>query len=197
MTWAVVAVALFFAIVAIWKFDSIESRLNQPSTEPPSVSWSGAQQPRTFDEQLKLARMQAAYALEREALARRYNQAGIAIASRLWTRFMGFVTGMVLALVGAAFVLGRLESDKNEFEAGAKGLSFALRSASPGVMLAMLGTVLMALSIAITSTATTSEKAVYFTSPSESLEDDPAPSTPPPIDSAAPSQPQPQRRQPN
>jgi hypothetical protein len=47
-----------------------------------------------------------AHALERELIARRYDQVNLTVTTRLWTRLMGFITGMILALVGAAFVLG-------------------------------------------------------------------------------------------
>jgi len=198
MTFAIVATAIYFSIVVIWKFDAIEARLEKQPAET-ALAWSGTIKPQTYDQQLRLVRIQAAYALEREVLARRYNQAGIAFETRLWTRFMGFVTGMVLALVGAAFVLGKLHTDRNELEAGAKGFSLTLRSASPGVMLAVLGTVLMVISIAIQATAITSEKAVYFTLDSQLFDDSLSSQLPDKatIESAAPSEQEPRRHRPN
>lgn len=47
--------------------------------------------------------------LEADALHRRYHQANATMLARVWTRQLGFLTGMILALVGAAFVLGRLQ----------------------------------------------------------------------------------------
>jgi len=196
MSGLVIATALFFAVAAMWKIGSIETRLNREIEEPPPISWVNTVQAQSFDQRMTLARTQAAYSLEREALARRYNQAGIAFSLRLWTRFMGFVTGMILALVGAAFVLGKLETGTNELSGTATGVSFSVRSASPGVVLAILGTVLMGISIAIPATATTSEKAVYFTNPLVPYEE----SIPirskekPPIESASPDEPEPKPR---
>src|SRR6266496_3969764 len=45
--------------------------------------------------------------LELYSIDRRYHQTNLLLMSRVWTRYMGFVTGMVLALIGAVFVLGK------------------------------------------------------------------------------------------
>ena len=42
-------------------------------------------------------------------MQRRNQQASAAMISKLWTRQMGFMTGMLMALIGSAFILGRLE----------------------------------------------------------------------------------------
>jgi hypothetical protein len=47
--------------------------------------------------------------LEADALQRRYHQANANMLARVWTRQLGFITGMLLALVGAAFILGRTD----------------------------------------------------------------------------------------
>src|SRR5688572_8666357 len=107
MSGIIIATAIFFASAAVWKIGSIENRIDREIKEPQEISFSGTVKAQSFDQQITLARTQAAYSLEREALARRYNQAEIAFSLRLWTRFMGFATGMILALVGAAFVLGK------------------------------------------------------------------------------------------
>jgi hypothetical protein len=191
MSGIIIATAIFFASAAVWKIGSIENRINREIKEPQEISFSGTVKAQSFGQQITLARTQAAYSLEREALARRYNQAEIAFSLRLWTRFMGFVTGMILALVGAAFVLGKLETSINELGGNATGISFSLRSASPGVVLAVLGTVLMGISIVVPATAVTSEKAVYFSNgilPYEESTSDGPPENPP-IESASPSEP--------
>lgn len=85
--------------------------------------------------------------LEADALERRYHQANATMLARVWTRQLGFVTGMLLALVGAAFILGRLSEPPTRLEAGAEGWKGVLETSSPGLALAVLGSALMALTI--------------------------------------------------
>lgn len=113
-------------------------------------------------------------ALEQGVIARRYHFALGMIRVRLWTRMLGFSAGMVLAMVGAAFVLGRLQEPASRLSARGGGLALSLTSASPGLLLAVLGTLLMISSIAVSPNVTTSDGAVYVPHveevPTESLQ---------------------------
>jgi hypothetical protein len=62
---------------------------------------------------------------------------------RIYLIFLGFATGMVLALSGATFILGKLKEDDTVI--GGEGPSFKanLRSGSPGLILAFFGLLLM------------------------------------------------------
>jgi hypothetical protein len=163
MVGSLIVATVLFSAATIWKLGAVEDDIRRPSPAPMAIAWpSLANQTPDFDRQVQLATLQASYALEREVIDRRYGQATLAFETRLWTRFMGFVTGMILAMVGAAFVLGKLDMDPAELAATAHGASFSLRSASPGVVLAVLGTVLMSLSLAIPVTADTRDGAIYF-----------------------------------
>ena len=164
MTASVIVAAVFFAVVTLWEFRSFQARLFE--AEAPFEDVLSSLRPTTYQEQVDVARMRTALALERDIIRRRYGQTNMSIATRLWTRLMGFITGMILALVGAAFILGKLKEDVSEAaaKAGLPGqeLSFSVRSASPGIVLAVMGTVLMALSISIQSNFSTEDQAIYF-----------------------------------
>ncbi len=189
MTAAVIVTASFFAVATIWKFGDLEARTARPPSTP-APTWSTS--PQDFNQQMRVAEMQASYSLEADLIARRYDASNLAFESRLWTRFMGFVTGMILALIGAAFVLGKLEISQGELEAAARGISVAMRTTSPGILLAVLGTVLMGLSIALPGTVAMNDRAVYFMRPGGDVDQEPA------FTSAAPSnQDEPQLRHPN
>jgi len=86
-------------------------------------------------------------ALEAHAMQLRYHQSNLLIMSRSWTRYFGFMTGMVLALIGATFVLGKLQEAASKFEAGTATSRWVLESSSPGLFLTMFGTLLMVVSI--------------------------------------------------
>ena len=164
MTLSVSLAALFFAIVTAWQFTRFQSLLDQA---PPVAAdpYAGLSARATgYDQAFELAQARAAFALEGQLIGRRYQQANLTLTTRMWTRLMGFMTGMLLALVGAAFVLGKLSDEGSEAQATAPGgaMSFSLRSASPGIILAGLGTALMALSISIQATFDARDQAIYF-----------------------------------
>jgi hypothetical protein len=166
MTASVIVAAAFFAIVTLWQYGRFEAILVKPAAALEDVWSRQVIAPTTYEQQFELAKTRAAFALERELIARRYDQANLTLTTRLWTRLMGFITGMILALVGAAFVLGKLSEAVSEAaaKAGLPGQewSFSVRSASPGVILAVLGTLLMALSITIQASYSTEDRAIYF-----------------------------------
>lgn len=81
--------------------------------------------------------------LEAHALERRYHQANVLLMSRTWIRYLGFITGMILALVGAAFILGKLRERESDLSLSNQAASVAFKSTSPGLVLAVLGTILM------------------------------------------------------
>jgi len=117
-------------------------------------------------------RLRMEVVLEANALARRYHQANVLLMSSIWTRYLGFVTGMILALVGAAFILGQLQS-ANELEAKSEPVSLTLRSASPGLTLSVLGAVLMITTIAIRHDISTRDVPIYLATAPPNLSLDP------------------------
>lgn len=82
--------------------------------------------------------------------------------SRVWARYLGFVTGMILALVGAVFVLGKLREEATEVQTGTSGAMLSLRSASPGLIMAILGVALMATTIVTHHSMEWADSSVYL-----------------------------------
>jgi hypothetical protein len=89
----------------------------------------------------------SAVALEQETIRHRYAQVNATILARVWTRLMGFTTGMVLAIVGAAFILGKLREPQTELKHETEALKVSLATSSPGIVLAVLGTFLMSITL--------------------------------------------------
>ena len=94
-------------------------------------------------DKLQIARWKTLAILEGNALQRRYHQANVLLMSRIWTGYLGFVTGMILALVGATFILGKLRESESKVDAASAAWKVSLTTASPGLVLAVLGTILM------------------------------------------------------
>jgi len=99
--------------------------------------------------------------LEKQVLNRRYHQANALLMSRIWREYLGFVTGMILTIVGAVFILGKLRAPATTLEAGWKGASLSLITTSPGILLAVLGTLLMYTTIATHHQITVDDKSTY------------------------------------
>jgi hypothetical protein len=117
----------------------------------------------TNQEILAAARLKAVLSLEATALNSQYHQAGVLLMSRLWTTYLGFVTGMILALVGAAFILGKLEEKTSELKTQVANVAdVSFKSASPGLILAVLGVILMITSIVTHYTIDVTHRAIYL-----------------------------------
>lgn len=153
----VIGAAVSFSAVVLWRFVAIDDQLASPGR---GVAALEAPPAKLADD------AKAALSLERYVIEQRYQQASLIVRARLWTRFVGFITGMLLALVGATFVLGKLSEPATHASGNAEvvghKLGFAISSTSPGIILASLGTVLMALTIAIPGQASTQDAAIYY-----------------------------------
>ncbi|HMF91628.1 MAG TPA: hypothetical protein VKL40_13370 [Candidatus Angelobacter sp.] len=87
--------------------------------------------------------------LEADALDRRYHQASALLMSRIWAKHLAFMTGMIMAFIGAIFILGKLSESPSAISGGGSQWNVSVTSASPGIFLAFFGTTLVALSIVI------------------------------------------------
>lgn len=100
--------------------------------------------------------------LDAGILERRYHQANVLLMSRVWARYLGFVTGMILALVGAVFILGKLREETSEVSAEGTAGSLSLRSSSPGLVMTVLGVALMVTTIVTHHEIQTADSPVYL-----------------------------------
>jgi hypothetical protein len=99
--------------------------------------------------------------LESDALDKRYHQASALLMSRIWTKHLSFLTGMVLALLGATFILGKLSESTSTISGSGAGWKADISSASPGIILAFFGTVLLSISLVVQPQITVDDKPVY------------------------------------
>jgi hypothetical protein len=102
--------------------------------------------------------------LEADALDRRYHQASALLMSRIWAKNLAFMTGMIMAFLGAIFILGKLSESPTAVKGGASGWNVSITSASPGILLAFFGTTLVALSIVIHDNIDVHDGTAYLTS---------------------------------
>ena len=120
------------------------------------------QDPRALNSRIEQARWQTLSILEANVLQRRYHHAGVLLLSRIWTRYLGFVTGTILAMVGAAFILGKLQEASSNLGAEGGLWKVSLTTASPGLVLAALGTILMLATLATSMDLSVNDGPVYL-----------------------------------
>lgn len=159
MSRMIVGLTIFFfaaSMAQLYYLDTRIERVPQPDLARLGIALDTARAAQPTPELRVLASLDAAL------LERRYHQANVFLMGRLWTSYLGFVTGMILALVGAVFILGKLREDPTE--AAAKGAfgEGTLRTSSPGIVLAALGVVLMITTIVTNHPIQTADSPVYI-----------------------------------
>jgi len=161
-----VSLAAFFFIATMFQMTYLQRSIS----DVPSVVIPTAIPPNNSPGQPGINRDISAHyldilaAMEAYLAERRYHQASISMMSGLWIRYLGFVTGMVLAIVGASFILGKLETSASELEGKGAGLEGSLKTASPGIILAALGVVLMLATIVNRDIYETHDGSIYLPS---------------------------------
>lgn len=146
MTKVLVGLTLFFFAASGIQLVHLHWRISQsPDLNLDTVLKDTANGPHRLSNSRDLF-LRGLFYLENNALARRYHHASVLLMSRIWTTYLSFVTGMVLCVVGASFILGKLAVAETTIEGETPGLSVSLKSSSPGIILATLGTVLITVS---------------------------------------------------
>jgi ABC-type Fe3+-siderophore transport system permease subunit len=183
MVGSLVTLGAIFFVASLWQYSRLQRYFDPPKVElREEIKRLEVGMPPTITQEYRDWYVRAV--LEEMAMKRRYQQNSVVVQARLWTRLMGFLTGMVLVFSGCIFILGKLREDVN-VSADVQGAKWTLITSSPGVVLALGGTALMALAIYVPATVESSDSAVYLpayaiTGPGGStLTRPPAPMSPP------------------
>lgn len=101
--------------------------------------------------------------MEEYSINRRYNQGGVLLMSRIYIKYLGFFTGMILAIVGSVFIISKLKEEVSEFEGSIRDQTkFRLVSSSPGIIFGLLGTLLMMTTILTHSEISVKDMPLYL-----------------------------------
>jgi hypothetical protein len=163
MTYMIVGLAIFFFLASLCQLAylhwSILGGSRADACEPLDVLSHDSLL--TPEEVLSASHLQMSTTLECYVLERRYHQANVSLMSSVWVRYLGFVTGMILALVGASFVLGKLRESPSKVGVGTAVARFSFEGTSPGIILAGLGVVLMLTTIIVRHEFAVVDRPVY------------------------------------
>ena len=175
----VVGLTLFFFLATCGQLIYLHQRIGQAPRMNVSELLPDQPTKSTIQETMEVAQLRATIALEANALERRHHQANVALMSQVWIRYLGFATGMILALVGAAFILGKVQERFSEIAATADGWGGTLKSSSPGLMLAAFGTILMLATIVVRQEGSVTDAPVYTREWGSPVPDSTTPQLPP------------------
>lgn len=145
MVGMLIALTLFFFIATFVQMSYLHwTILNSPPIDVASISENALLiGTTTFEERSQARQFELRAAMERFIVEKRYHQASAYLMSGLWLRYLGFITGMILALLGASFILGKLREPAQKLDGTFLEISLSISTASPGIILAVLGVVLM------------------------------------------------------
>ena len=164
MSRMIIVLSAFFFLASLLQVIYLQQKITTTPQFDASEAISGlTQRPITNDKQLlEITRLKTQIMLEGNMVDNLYQQARVLLMTRLWTTYIGFVTGMILALVGATFVLGKLETSPSALNTKTNLWDFSINSASPGLVLAVLGTTLMLATIFTHHPIETNHRAIYL-----------------------------------
>lgn len=118
-----IGLTVFFFVASFVQLFYLHTRIeNAPTIDVGRLLRTvGAEEPLVEAERLAIQQANTAAALEVNVIERRHHQANVLLMARVWTNYLGFVTGMTIALVGAAFILGQLKEVDAELKATVAG----------------------------------------------------------------------------
>ncbi len=164
MIGVLVVLTIFFFVASFVQLYYLHTRIEKsPALDlEPALALLEKNVTSNSQQRLEYAKWKALAILEGHALQRRYHQTNVALMARIWKNYLGFVTGMILALVGAAFILGKLKEPKSKLDAESNLWKFSMTTASPGLLLALLGTILMITTIFVHTKIEVIDRPVYL-----------------------------------
>jgi len=163
MRGALIGMALFFFVASLFQYQQLYRDVQRQSPQT-LVQLERLEQhlPSAQRDTLAYLRWKTMVTLEQDAMQMRYQNINAVLLLRTWTRYTGFLVGMVLAFVGAFFILGKLKEDPTQASGEGGGFKFSVASSSPGIVLATLGTALMAMTLLVKFDFEVADKPVYI-----------------------------------
>jgi hypothetical protein len=146
----VLALTIFFFTISLVQLTYLHWTIRQapPLNLTPALTELRSHPPATFEQRLKLAELEMMAGLDAGTVEQRYHQVSAMLMARVWKGYMGFVTGMILAMVGALFILGKMQEPVSVSSDG-QGGPLSIRSTSPGLVMCFLGMILMGITIVV------------------------------------------------
>lgn len=164
MIGSVSLLAIFFfasSFIQLGRFNELTRFKPSPAVETALVHIDEQAAQLPSPERVELLRWKTSVILEVDVVRHRYQQVNATMQLRAWTRHMGFITGMMMTFLGAIFIMSKLSEQETRMDTEASGVKASLATSSPGIVLAVLGTVLMIVTLSANYSFTTTDVPVY------------------------------------
>ncbi|WP_184549785.1 hypothetical protein [Mucilaginibacter sp. FT3.2] len=124
-------------------------------------SWGN---PNPLNYNFEFVKFRARVKMEEMAIDHRYAQTGFLLIARTYTKYLGFFTGMILAIVASVFIISKLKENVSDLEGTInEKIKFKVVSSSPGVIFGFLGTMLMMATILYSPEIGQTDSPLYLT----------------------------------
>jgi ABC-type dipeptide/oligopeptide/nickel transport system permease component len=160
---AISLMAIFFFISSVIQIDRLADRVIQLPNDKIEKSLAAfeSKSPDISLSNLDYIKWKSMLLLEQDMINHRYAQVNSTLLLRAWTRNIGFLTGMIMAFIGAIFILSKLREGETSLAGEGGGAKATLVTSSPGIVLAVLGTILMSVTIVSGFEFSTTDAPVY------------------------------------
>lgn len=161
MAGVIIVFSTFFIIGTAYQLFSIQSKIEYDDKADVEV-FTNMQEANTplKMEQLNL---KTKAQLETYAIKRRYHQSNMLLISRIWIQYLGFLVGMILAMVGGTFVLGKMKETGSSFDSDISNVGkFSFNSSSPGLFLVLFGVIIIITTLLYHPEITVQDGSLYF-----------------------------------
>ena len=172
MMFALIVLTVAFVGISFWEFQNFKARLDDASKKHEELLrvMSAADDPikdtailsENKEDGMAYIKWRSRVLIERETISRRYNITDTILFAQVLIKYFGFLTGMILAVVGAVFVLGKLQEEMSDLSGEGAGVKVSLKSASPGIILAVLGTALLITTMVVPGSMYVTDENIYL-----------------------------------
>ena len=157
------AVFVVFVVTTIMQVDEVQKSITQSPTLKDSLIYNlmTKTSPESKDNMIDISLLM----LENQTIQKRYHNANMILKSQIYTRYLGFLAGMILSILGAMFILGKFREDPTDakFESGEESkLSLQLKSSSPGILLTFIGSLTMMVAMLNRTEVEVTDGAIYI-----------------------------------
>jgi ABC-type phosphate transport system permease subunit len=154
---------ILLATLQLNKFEKFIYQGSETKTENTIPSPGAATTDSLLKQNMEYLKLYSLVKMEEHSINRRYNQGGVLLMSRIYIKYLGFFTGMILAIVGSVFIISKLKEDVSEIEGNIQDKTkFRLISSSPGIIFGVLGTALMMTTILTHSEISVKDMPLYL-----------------------------------
>ena len=163
MRGALVFLTCFFLVTTLFQYYQLYGDIRQqPSNVTETMAILAKHLPESQRTSIEYMDWSVRVMLEADAMRLRHQHVNASQLMRAWTRYTGFLIGLVLAFVGAFFILGRLAEPASQVSVEASGVKGSVNSNSPGIILAVLGCCLMFVTLYLHTDFTVEDRPVYL-----------------------------------